>query len=107
MDRNNCLVCSISLLAEALGKSTKTISRSIKVLKDNNYIFTFKIGSLNSYHLNSDICWKAWVTGKAYAKYSGTILLSKSKKYQHRKKSDNNYHCLMSTHLRGYSLCSI
>jgi len=78
MDRSNCLICSMNLLAEGIGKSRVTVARAIKLLEQNKYILIAKVGTTNAYHLNSSICWKAWANGKPYAKLSGTVLLSLS-----------------------------
>jgi DNA-binding MarR family transcriptional regulator len=55
MDNNNTLICSYKTLQEALGISTSTITRSIKLLKDNGFITITNFGINNAYMINKDL----------------------------------------------------
>lgn len=69
MDRSNALVCSQKFFEEYLGVSQSTVKRSIKLLKDLNYVRIAKTGSSNIYYLNPDIDWKGYDHNRAYAEF--------------------------------------
>lgn len=78
MDRQNALVCSMSVFSEALKYSRQTISKAIKLLKDNNFIDVKKSGTTNVYILNNELAWKAWGTGFKYAEFNACVLIAES-----------------------------
>ena len=78
MDRSGAIVCSQTLLQEALGKSRKSIFNAIKYLKEKNLIEVLRTGTANMYALNYEIVWASWNTNKKYAAFKGNILISKS-----------------------------
>ncbi|QBY45932.1 replication/maintenance protein RepL (plasmid) [Arsenophonus nasoniae] len=78
MNKNNAVVCSHRVLEEVTGKKRTTVSLAIKCLKDNGFITILKMGTSNVYVLNPHVVWRAWRTNKAYCKFEGPILLSKS-----------------------------
>lgn len=46
MDNYNAVICSYQVFQEALGMSGRTVSRAIKYLKDNGFIYIYKCGSI-------------------------------------------------------------
>lgn len=78
MDGYNALVCSAKLLQEALGCSQATITRAIKMLKDNGFVKIAKSGSTNVYYVNGDLVWKSWGTNFKYAEFTAKILIAES-----------------------------
>lgn len=89
MDHTNALGCSYSIFEEALGKSKPTITRAIKVLKDNGFLSVLKMGTSNVYVINQDIAWSSWDNKKKYCKFNGNMLIShkENKDYAYEKTS--------------------
>lgn len=78
MDEYNGVLCSYKVLQEALGMSQATVARSIKVLKDFNFIAIFKCGTANLYSVNKILAWSSWGTNYKYAKFDAKILISET-----------------------------
>lgn len=78
MNKSNAVVCSYKVFEEALGLSKSTVYRAIKTLKETNHIEVHKVGSANVYHLNANLVWSSWSTGKKYAEVKGKILFAES-----------------------------
>ena len=51
----NAVVCSYTTLCEVTGVSRPTVGRAIKLLKEDNWIDTVKIGNANAYCVNEGI----------------------------------------------------
>ena len=58
MDANNALCVSMKALGEALGLSRTTLSRTVKYLKENEWLYIHKLGTLNVYIINPEIIWR-------------------------------------------------
>jgi DNA-binding MarR family transcriptional regulator len=58
MDKQNALIISQNTLMKILGKSRQTISKSIKVLKEGNFINIVKVGTANAYIINANVFWQ-------------------------------------------------
>ncbi|HGJ5684827.1 TPA: replication/maintenance protein RepL [Salmonella enterica subsp. enterica serovar Stanley] len=88
---NNSIVCSYQTLIEITGFSRATISRAIKLLKDQNWIDTVKIGSATAYCVNAQVAWRKANNQRHYAIFSSTIIASSSenKDYKTNKKLRN------------------
>lgn len=78
MDNYNALICSYKVFAAALGMSTATVTRAIKVLKDSGFIDIKKTGTGNIYLINKEIVWKSWETSYKYAEFGAKVLISES-----------------------------
>lgn len=78
MNRKNAVACPSKVLEEVTGKGRTTVSNAIKVLRNEGYICTAKMGTTNVYVLNPTIVWKAWRTGKPYCEFEGKMFISKS-----------------------------
>lgn len=78
MGKTNALICSYKVFEEALDLSKSTVYRAIKTLREGNYIEMHKVGNATVYHLNADIVWSSWATGKRYAALKGNVLLAES-----------------------------
>lgn len=90
MDHYNALAASTKVLEERLGRSRSTISRAVKVLKDNGYIGVLKIGTANVYVVQPDLAWTSWNNKKEYCKFTGNMLVS-------RKENQDYYDMSVST----------
>lgn len=53
-------ICPHKLLEELLNVKKATITRNIKVLKDNGFIIVSKYGTNNLYTVNNADYWKLW-----------------------------------------------
>ncbi len=89
MDKYNAVMCSYTVLQEALGVSPATIRRAIKLLKENGYIHIYKSGTSNVYVLNPDLVWNSWGNNKQYCQFPVNVILSKS---EQKSLSDIKHH---------------
>lgn len=78
MNRKNAVACPSKVLEEITGKGRTTVSNAIKLLKNEGYICTAKMGTTNVYVLNPTVVWKAWRTNKPYCEFEGKMFISKS-----------------------------
>lgn len=83
MDHYNAIAASTKVLEERLGKSRSTISRAIKVLKDNGYIGVLKMGTANVYVIQPDLAWTSWDNKKQYCKFTGNMLVSRKENMEY------------------------
>lgn len=74
----NAVVCSRALLAEVTGCSISTVGRAIRVLKDDSWIDTVKIGSASAYCVNERVFWQAGRNQRKYAVFSATVIATES-----------------------------
>jgi DNA-binding transcriptional ArsR family regulator len=74
----NAVVCSYTTLCEITGVSRPTVGRAIKLLKDDNWIDTVKIGNSNAYCVNERVFWQAAKNQRKYAIFSATVIASAS-----------------------------
>lgn len=74
----NAVVCSYKTLCEMTGVSRPTVGRAIKLLKDDNWIDTVKIGNANAYCVNERVFWQAARNQRQYAVFSATVIASSS-----------------------------
>lgn len=76
MDNQNAIIVSINALSELMQVSRQTISNSIKILKDTNFIDVHKSGSSNVYSVNNSVFWKSHQKNRKYAKFSANVIIS-------------------------------
>ena len=90
MDGKNALCCAHSVIADYFEISERTVSRNVKILKDNGFIDILKSGTTNVYVINPEVAWSSWNNQKAYAKFEGNILINKkeNKDYYYRSQFD-------------------
>lgn len=90
MDYNNALMCSYQVFMDYFEISKPTVTRAIKLLKDNGFIDVLKSGTSNVYIVNQEIAWSSWDNQKKYCKFNGNILISatENKDYEYRKQFD-------------------
>ncbi|EFI8498732.1 plasmid replication initiation protein [Escherichia coli] len=74
----NAVVCSYGTLCEVTGVSRPTVGRAIKLLKDENWIDTVKIGNASAYCVNERVFWQAGRHQRKYAVFSATVIASAS-----------------------------
>ena len=74
----NAVVCSYTTLCEVTGVSRPTVGRAIKILKDDNWMDTVKIGNSNAYCINEKVFWQAKRNERKYAIFSATVIASAS-----------------------------
>lgn len=74
----NAVVCSYTTLCEVTGVSRPTVGRAIKLLKDDNWIDTIKIGNSSAYCVNERAFWQAGRNQRKYAIFSATVIASAS-----------------------------
>lgn len=83
MDKYNAVICSYQVFQEALGISSRTVSRCIKYLKDNGFLYIYKSGLSNVYVANKDLVWNSWGNNIEYCEFPANIILSKTEQEEH------------------------
>lgn len=78
MDNYNVVMCSYAVFQEALEMSKATVTRSIKVLKDHNFITIYRSGTANVYAVNKLLAWSSWGNNYKYAKFDAKIIIAES-----------------------------
>lgn len=88
MDKYNAVMCSYKVFQEALGVGQATISRAVKYLKDNGFVYVYKSGSSNVYVANKDLVWNSWGTNYKYCEFPANIVLSMNEQDKYVKVRD-------------------
>ena len=78
MDERNALVCSQKVFTEYFNINRATVTRNVKVLKDNGFIDVVKSGTTNVYITNTEVAWTSYGNQKEYCKFDGKVLISKT-----------------------------
>lgn len=78
MDNYNAVMCSYTVLEEALDISRPTITRAIRTLKELGFIAIYKSGTSNVYTVNDNVFWKSWGNKKRYSKFPANVILAES-----------------------------
>lgn len=81
MDNVNAVMCSYTVLEEALDISRPTITRAIRTLKDLGFIAIYKSGTSNVYTVNDNVFWKSWGNKKRYSKFPANVILAESEQH--------------------------
>lgn len=76
IDHYNAVVCSYTVIQEALSISRASIQRGIAYLKENGYITVAKSGTTNVYVLNPQLVWNSWGTNYKYCEFDAKVILS-------------------------------
>ena len=90
----NAVICSYATLCEVTGVSRPTVGRAIKLLKDDNWIDTVKVGNANAYCVNEKVFWQAGRNQRKYAIFSATVIASESEQdegFQEKAKQKLDY----------------
>ena len=74
----NAVVCSYKSLQEITGYSRPTVARAIRVLKEDNWIDTVKVGNATAYCVNEKVAWQASKNERKYAIFSATVVASET-----------------------------
>lgn len=75
MNRENAIMCSIQTLQQLTGRSRPTVSRAIKVLKDEMWVQVVKVGTANAYLINNSVFWQS-SGDKKFAHFRAAIITS-------------------------------
>lgn len=79
MGRHNALVASQETLAQMAKCSSRTVRRSLQVLKDENWIEVRQVGqsgTVNAYVVNDRVAWSGPRDGIRYSLFSAAVLVS-------------------------------
>lgn len=88
MDKYNAVICSYQVFQEALGMSSRTVSRCVKYLKDNGFLYVYKSGTSNVYVANNNLVWNSWGNNVEYCEFPANIILSASEQEERVKVRD-------------------
>lgn len=86
MDECNAVMCSSKVLEEVLDVSRQTVSKNIKILKENGFIEILKSGNANVYAVNDSVYWKTWGNKKKYSKFPANVILALSEQEENYQK---------------------
>ena len=78
MDGLNSLVCSYTFLAEYFQVSKSSVTRAVRVLREEKILYIMKSGSANVYILNPEIVWKSYGSNVRYCEFKSKVLLCES-----------------------------
>lgn len=79
MERNNVLICSMSVFIEETGKARATVARAVKYLKDQGLMYAVRFGSCSGYALDGEYVWTTFHHPGRYAVFENAkALASKS-----------------------------
>ena len=95
MDMYNAVICSYKVIQEKFGYSKATVMRSIKLLKERNYVKVAKSGTSNIYMINKTLYGNSWGSNYAYAEFGAKIIISLSeqeKNFQEEIKTEIKRH---------------
>lgn len=79
MGRHNALVASQETLASMAKCSSRTVRRSLQILKDENWIEVRQVGpsgTVNAYIVNDRVAWSGKRDGIRYSLFSASVLVS-------------------------------
>ena len=74
----NAVVCSPKVLSEVTGLSRSSVSRAVKILKDDNWVDVVKIGGVKTFAVNERVVWAAQANKRHYAIFSATVVATES-----------------------------
>lgn len=80
MDKRNAVVVSQKNLAALMGKTLATISRAVRVLREDGWIQVVRIngqGAVNAYVVNSAVAWSDRRENKQYSTFHATVIAAK------------------------------
>lgn len=86
MDNYNAVMCSNTVICEALGIGRTTVSTSIKILREHGFIMVYKSGNSNVYAVNKNLAWSSWGKNHQYAKFDAKIIISETEQEQKESK---------------------
>lgn len=78
MDGYNAVVTSYKVIGEGLGMSKPTVTRAVKYLVDNHFLYVIKSGTGNVYLINPDIVWKSYGKNKRFCQFPAIVLAAES-----------------------------
>lgn len=86
MDGKNALACSYAVFEDYFEVSKPTITRALKLLRENGFIDVLKMGTCNVYIANEEVAWTSWENQKEYSRFNGNMLISRkeNKDYAYR-----------------------
>jgi len=73
---SNAVVCSYQTLVDVTQTSRPSVGRAIKILKDERWVETVKVGSATAYCVNAAVFWQAARNQKSYAMFHATVVAS-------------------------------
>lgn len=88
MDKYNAVMCSYTVIQEALGMGRTTASTSVKLLKEHGFIAVLKSGTSNVYVVNNDLAWNSWGSNVQYCEFPANIIISASEQEERTKVRD-------------------
>ena len=75
MNRQNALMCGYETLGKITGLSRQSLYKSVKYLKEHNWIQVVKVGTANAYIVNSKVFWQSYGNQKMTV-FHATVIAS-------------------------------
>jgi len=74
MDKQNSIIMSFKTMETIVNRGRNSLSKAIKVLKDDKWIQVVKIGTSNAYVLNSSVFWTDKGSNRYRAEFTAKVL---------------------------------
>lgn len=74
----NAVVCSYATLQEVTGMGRTSVAKAIRLLKDENWLDSVKVGSATAYAVNARVFWQAARNQKQYAIFEAVVIASET-----------------------------
>lgn len=104
MDDFNFILVSQNTIANAIGRTRKSINNAVKVLEDNGAIGTAKVGNAIIYIVNPDVAWQKGFKERGVVKVRATVLLGQEENEKLFKNLDEKFHVNKDNSLRMKSI---
>jgi Fe2+ or Zn2+ uptake regulation protein len=78
MNKQNAIMITNKAIEGITGASAPTITKSLALLKKENWIKVMKVGTSNAYFVNSAVFWTSKLKNKQFAEFTANIITSES-----------------------------
>lgn len=89
MNKQNAIMITNKAIEGITGASAPTITKSLALLKKENWIKVMKVGTSNAYFVNSAVFWTSKIKNKKFAEFTANIVTSESEQPDNFEKWDD------------------
>lgn len=76
--KHNAIIISQTAMMELTGKSRSTITRAIRLLREDNWIDVVQVGQASAYAVNERVAWRTHANHRKYALFSASVVATSS-----------------------------
>lgn len=88
MNKQNAIMITNKAIENITGASAPTITKSLALLKKEQWIKVMKVGTSNAYFVNSAVFWTSKVKNKKFAEFTANIVTSEDEQPSNFEKWD-------------------